>query len=251
MGNKKTINTLFYSFLFIQILAALFNIFQYGTNIGSYFFLTRDWSENSSLLLERIWGLSSLVFLALSFWKRFFLIPISLFFFSLSFSSYLQGGFFGSEFVVWAHLARIVFPLFGVSENLKVKKGILLIGVASTFIFHGIEAMKGNPEFLDLFIYFYSFIFNSFPEEDISTQIIYWVGVSDIAVGVLALFLRKNIVLMAYLAFWGFFTALLRPLFYGVDGIAPFFERVPHFLVPILIICLIKYCNIKSNRSFL
>jgi len=251
MQSKKMIKSIFYAFLFFQIMASLINIFKYGTDIGSYFFLTRGWAEDSSLLLERVWGVSAIAFFALSFWKRQFLIPISLFFFSISFFKYVQGGFFGSDLVVYAHLARIVFPLFLVFKSDIYKKWVLLIGVASTFIFHGIEAMMGNPEFLDLFIYFYSVIFKSFPSEQLSTQIIYWVGVSDILVGVLALIFRKNIFIIGYLAFWGFFTALLRPIFYGQDGIIPFFERVPHFAAPILIILLIKNLKNRNHRSLL
>ena len=235
------IRFVFLSTLFLQITASLIHTFQYGTSIGSYLFLELGWKEMNSLLLERGFVLITFASFFLAQWKRSFYVLISFFFLSLSFTKFLLGGFFLSHLIIPAHLARILFPLYGYFKAQKNQENWIIIGLASTFIFHGVEALYGNPEFLDLFMYFYSLIFGDFVMEGLSSKILLIVGIVDIFAGVGIFFARRNVALLVYFLFWGLFTAALRPIFYGLDGIIPFFERIPHFVIPLLLILHLKY----------
>jgi len=100
---------------------------------------------------------------------------------------------------------------------------ILRVAVAAEFIGHGAFGLMGKQGWL---AYYEVFGIG----EDLAWRLMPVTGAVDIALGILVLVWPTR-ALLAYLAFWGLFTAVLRPL--AGEGIWEFLERSYNFGVPL------------------
>ena len=96
---------------------------------------------------------------------------------------------------------------------------ILRIAAASTFIGHGAFGIRGKEAWLEYYALF------GIPAE-LGTDLMPLTGAVDIALGLLVLFVPVRSVLL-YMAFWGLFTATLRPL--AGQGVFELVERSYNF----------------------
>ncbi|HEV2777703.1 MAG TPA: DoxX family protein [Solirubrobacteraceae bacterium] len=96
---------------------------------------------------------------------------------------------------------------------------ILRIAVASTFIGHGAFGIRGKEAWLDYYAIF------GIPA-GVGTDLMPLTGAVDIALGLLVLVVPMRSVLL-YMAFWGLFTATLRPL--AGQGVFELVERSYNF----------------------
>src|SRR3989344_3931967 len=89
--------------------------------------------------------------------------------------------------------------------NQKTVEWVLRIAVAGEFIGHGVFAMQGKKDWIGWV--------SQFGDSDpgTATQLLYLVGVMDIVVAILILIRPVRIALL-WMVFWGFWTALLRPI---------------------------------------
>lgn len=226
--------------LFLQSLGQALSVFFYGSDIGTTFFLTFDFSEVNSQLVER--GLASLIFFAwifIFFKKKYFLNYYFVFFsFCLSLGNVIQNSNFGAQFSFGAHLIRYCLPIGLIYLSSKKDKGpavgelFLRWGLAITFIFHGIEAISFHPDFIDYLIEGFQLIFKLRLSESIAKNLLLIIGVIDILVGAMV-GARNFRPVFLYMAIWGFLTAVYRPIYHGVDGIIPFIIRSSHYFVPL------------------
>ena len=115
-------------------------------------------------------------------------------------------------------------------NNTKVIEWVLRIAVAGEFIGHGVFALQGKKQWIDWF--------SIFGVSDVGTasQLLFLVGITDIALALLILVKPIRIALL-WMAFWGFWTALVRPLV--GEPIWDFVERWANWGVPLALLLLI------------
>lgn len=89
--------------------------------------------------------------------------------------------------------------------NTKLVEWILRISVAGEFIGHGVFALQGKKEWIGWFAKF------GVADTATATQLLFFVGVIDVILALLILIKPVRIVLL-WMVFWGFWTALVRPL---------------------------------------
>src|SRR3989344_5824996 len=88
-------------------------------------------------------------------------------------------------------------------ENNKIIQWILRISVAGEFIGHGVFSIQGKKEWVGWFAKF------GVADAGIATQLLFLIGVIDIALAILVLIRPVRIALL-WMVFWGFWTALQR-----------------------------------------
>lgn len=119
--------------------------------------------------------------------------------------------------------------------NMSKVEWALKIGVAGEFLGHGVLAFQGKKDWI-------SWIDRMLSTGDATAaSILMVIGVMDIAVAFIVLFRPMNWVLL-WAVFWGFWTALLRPLM-GMP-IWDFIERFANFAAPLAL-----YYFYKVNKK--
>ena len=115
--------------------------------------------------------------------------------------------------------------------NDKKIEWILRIGVAGEFLGHGVFAILGKADWIKWTQQLTGFNLET------ATMFITVVGLMDIVMAILVLWKPIKPVLL-WMAFWGFWTALVRPL---VDlPIWDFIERFANWAAPLALFYLIK-----------
>lgn len=109
----------------------------------------------------------------------------------------------------------------------KTIEWVLRIGVAGEFFGHGMLALGGKADWIKWVGQFTG------ADPTLSGQLIWWVGIADLAVVLFVLFKPVRAVLL-WAAFWGFWTALVRPLV-GV-GWLDFIERWANWAAPLALL---------------
>ncbi len=104
----------------------------------------------------------------------------------------------------------------------------LRVAVAGEFLGHGLLAIHGNEAWIP-FITLFGF------SAEIAPRIMTMVGTLDVALALLVL-VRPTRPTLAWMVFWGFFTALLRPL--TGHSILAFIERAPNWGAPLALLLL-------------
>src|SRR3989344_2667694 len=119
--------------------------------------------------------------------------------------------------------------------NDKKLEWLLRIGVAGEFIGHGLLAVQGKKEW----IAWISQLAHVSPPTAATLLLV--IGVLDVAMGIIVLVKPVRPILL-WMAFWGFFTALVRPLV-GM-GWLDFVERAANWAAPL---ALYYFYKIKNN----
>ena len=107
---------------------------------------------------------------------------------------------------------------------------ILRIAVTGEFIGHGVFALQGKKQWIDWFSTF------GISDVGIATQLLFLVGVMDVALAILILIKPIRIALL-WMVLWGFWTALLRPIV-GMP-VWDFVERWANWGAPLALLLLI------------
>lgn len=87
----------------------------------------------------------------------------------------------------------------------KVIEWVLRVAVAGEFIGHGVFALERKQAWLDWFPVF------GISNPETARSLLFAIGVVDIALAILVLVKPIRLALL-WMAFWGFFTALVRPI---------------------------------------
>lgn len=112
----------------------------------------------------------------------------------------------------------------------------LRIGVAGEFLGHGIFALQGKADWIKWTQQL------SGMEASTATTFIFIVGLVDVLLAIMVL-VRPVRPLLLWMAFWGFWTALVRPLV-GLP-IWDFIERLANWAAPLALYYLYKMDNNK------
>lgn len=117
-------------------------------------------------------------------------------------------------------------------NNPKLIKWVLRIAVAGEFIGHGVFALQGKKAWIEWFSVF------GISDTGLATQLLLLIGLLDIALGILILIKPIRFALL-YMALWGFWTALLRPIV--GDPVWDFIERWANWGAPLALLLLVGW----------
>lgn len=90
-------------------------------------------------------------------------------------------------------------------HNSRALEWVLRISVAGEFIGHGVFALQGKQQWIGWIQKF------GVSDPLLAGQLLFLVGAADVILALIVL-LRPFPVLLLFMVFWGFWTALLRPL---------------------------------------
>lgn len=116
-------------------------------------------------------------------------------------------------------------------NNTKIMEWILRIAVAGEFLGHGVLAVGGKADWVTWVEKL------SGLDSATSLTIVTIVGIIDIILALIVIF-RPIPTLLLWMAFWGFFTALLRPIL--GNSIWDFVERFANWGAPLALYYLLK-----------
>lgn len=116
-------------------------------------------------------------------------------------------------------------------QHSKAAEWVLRISVAGEFIGHGVFALQGKKDWVGWFSTF------GVSDANLATQLLFLIGVMDVAVAILILVKPVRPVLL-WMVFWGFWTALLRPIV-GMP-IWDFIERWANWGAPLALWYLVR-----------
>ena len=125
-------------------------------------------------------------------------------------------------------------------ENTNFSRWVLRIAVAGEFIGHGVSAIQGTKDWVGWFSTF------GVTDAGLATKILFFIGLVDIAMAILILIKPVRLVLL-WMVFWGFWTALLRPLV-GLP-VWDFVERWANWGAPLALLLLVGWP--RSLREWL
>ena len=117
-------------------------------------------------------------------------------------------------------------------KNTKIIEWVLRIAVSGEFIGHGVFALQGKKDWVGWFAKF------GVADASLATQLLFIIGVVDIALAILILIRPVRIALL-WMVFWGFWTALIRPLV-GMP-IWDFVERSANWGAPLALLLLVGW----------
>lgn len=104
---------------------------------------------------------------------------------------------------------------------------VLRIAVAGEFIGHGMFALEGKKQW----VRWISQLTGA--DTGLATQLLFLIGISDLIVALFVLIRPIKIVLL-WATFWGFWTAILRPIV--GESIWDFVERFANFGAPLALL---------------
>ena len=116
--------------------------------------------------------------------------------------------------------------------NIKFVEWVLRISVAGEFIGHGVFALQGKKDWIGWFAQF------GISDAGIAAQLLFLIGMVDIILAILVLIKPVRIALL-WMVFWGFWTALLRPLV-GMP-LWDFVERWANWGAPLALLFLVGW----------
>ena len=90
-------------------------------------------------------------------------------------------------------------------KNNKIIEWVLRVAVFGEFLGHGMFALQGKKDWIGWFLNF------GVSNAELATKLLIFVGVLDVVLAILVLIKPIRPVLL-WMAFWGFWTALIRPL---------------------------------------
>lgn len=117
-------------------------------------------------------------------------------------------------------------------NNSKMITLILRIAVAGEFLGHGVFALQGKPQWVAWFGNF------GITNPDLATTLLFVIGLMDIAVALIIAF-RPIRVVVLWAVFWGFWTALIRPIV--GEPIWDFIERWANWGAPLALLLMIGW----------
>jgi len=116
--------------------------------------------------------------------------------------------------------------------NTKLAIWVLRVAVAGEFIGHGVFALQGKKDWIGWFAQF------GVSDAGLAVKLLFFIGLLDIALAVLILIKPIRIALL-WMTFWGFWTALLRPLV-GMP-IWDFVERWANWGAPLALLLMVGW----------
>jgi hypothetical protein len=155
------------------------------------------------------------------------------------------------ELVLLGSGARILVPLalaFAASRP-AVSRTLLRAGVAAAFAGHGVEALLGKPEFVDLLLAASRKLAGLRVPETAARELLAGIGLADLLVAAAVLAPVRLRAVAAWAAVWGLLTALSRVVHLGGPGIPEALLRAVHAGAPLALFLAWKPVPVELRRS--
>lgn len=117
-------------------------------------------------------------------------------------------------------------------NNSNLVQWVLRLAVAGEFLGHGVFALQGKKAWISWFSTF------GITDVSLATQLLFLVGVMDVALAILILIKPVRLALL-WMAIWGFWTALLRPIV--GEPVWDFVERWANWGAPLALLLIIGW----------
>ena len=117
-------------------------------------------------------------------------------------------------------------------NNRKILEWVLRIAVAGEFLGHGVFALQGKQTWIGWIQQF------GVSDAGLAAKILYFIGLLDLIMALIVLVKPIRIVIL-WAAFWGFWTALVRPLV--GEPIWDFVERWANWGAPLALILVLGW----------
>src|SRR3989338_6139405 len=104
---------------------------------------------------------------------------------------------------------------------------VLRIAVAGEFLGHGVLALEGKKQWVGWISQLTT------ADTGLATQLLFLIGLSDLIVALFVL-LKPVRIILVWAVFWGFWTAILRPIV--GEAILDFIERFANFGAPLALL---------------
>lgn len=117
-------------------------------------------------------------------------------------------------------------------QKQKKLEWVLRIAVAGEFLGHGVFGLQGKDQWVGWIVQLLGV------SNDVATQMLFLIGILDLAVAFIVLIKPVRAVLL-WAVFWGFWTALLRPLV--GEPIWDFVERSANWGAPLALLLLLGW----------
>lgn len=117
-------------------------------------------------------------------------------------------------------------------ERSKKIDWVLRIAIAGEFIGHGVFALQGKKDWVGWFSIF------GISDPVLATKLLFSIGLTDIALAILLLIKPVRIAIL-WMVFWGFWTALLRPI--AGQPVWDFVERWANWGAPLALLLLLGW----------
>jgi len=218
-----------------------------GSSIGTYLIMNTSVQEDTIIRVEKIIAVIILFLLIAIIW-RISLIPVMLLFIFLITYAVIEFKNGGKPLGNWSFIAsisRAFFPLLVFWYFQLEKKWtkllfvswqwVVRLSIGAIFLSHGIAALKLHPVYIDYIIGFVSNISGVYPAQQSTESFLFAVGILDLIAAVGVLLYPKKPVLI-WILIWGFWTAILRIMDAGLPNIVEFLIRLPHFILPLILL---------------
>jgi len=116
--------------------------------------------------------------------------------------------------------------------NTKIIEWVLRISVAGEFFAHGVFGLQGKKAWIEWFSVF------GISDPGLSAKLLFFIGLLDVSLAILLLIKPVRIALLL-MTFWGFWTALLRPIV--GEPIWDFVERWANWGAPLALLMLLGW----------
>jgi len=219
------------------------------THWGNYLFLVIGMPNEMSIFIEKI-TVTVFLFITMAavFRPRVYLLfPVFAYVFFEAYSGYYQGGYRFSDWTLATQALRYITPLvllvlvlplttmFTRKRRLITASWLLRIGLFVLFFSHGMLALLGNPQFIDLILGSVWNLFGISMREALATQVLQFIGIVDIVVAI-SLLIRPWKYVLYWMAFWGLLTAFSRITAMGWWTYFEILLRISHILAPLVIL---------------
>ena len=127
---------------------------------------------------------------------------------------------------------KLIDPEENLLHKFNGASWVLRIAVAGEFIGHGVFALQGRKAWVEWFSIF------GISDVQTATTLLWLVGLIDVLLAILILVKPIRLALL-WMAFWGFWTALMRPI--AGEVIGEFVERWANWGAPLALLLLIGW----------
>ena len=133
-----------------------------------------------------------------------------------------------------------VGPLNSINKLRQLAVWILRLAIAAEFAWHGVLALRGEPEWLSWFPYF------GITDIQLAVRLLFLIGLLDLAVALIILIkpLRPVIV---WAVIWGIWTAAVEAVM--GQNVWEFFEHWANWSLPLALLILFKTKTKKPQKN--
>ncbi len=237
-----------------------------GTAINSRLFMNEGFAHVDAVQLERTLALIALGCVPLLLLPRVRIVAAAVVLVlaaTLGWASADQGGYPYSAWALPAHAMRIGAPLalllsfVAATAPLKERGAffswlivhVIMFAAATVFLVHGLEALRAHPWFVDLTIASARRVLDARWSQSLVEQMLLIVGMLDIVAAAAVLTVRSRVA-VCWMGFWGMFTAVLRVIAYGNGALGETIVRLPHGLLPLVLLPAISHPHFRPWRSW-